>query len=258
MKMMFRFIGLLILVIMAACKPTDNAQVAAPQSGGPQAATSQIVAISLTFQEEEQGIEPYLTRSLVTAGHLRMDEGRDEGDFLLFDRRDGTIYSVTHQDQTILKIMRRPVDIEPPSSLIFGQDSKQDAMAPRVDGKTPVQHTLSANGEPCYNVIAVEGMLDDVRLAMRDYLQTLAGEQAANLDKTPFDMQTPCMLANLIYKPTQHLDYGFPIAEWDYRGYRRTLLDYKMDVIFDGELFQVPQAYRVISLTPEGVVKQDS
>ena len=43
-------------------------------------------AAVLYFVEQEPGVEPYRTRMIVTAGFLRMDEGQDSQDFLLFDR----------------------------------------------------------------------------------------------------------------------------------------------------------------------------
>ena len=69
-------------------------------------------AAVLYFVEHEPGAEPYRTRMIVTAGFLRMDGGADSEDFLLFDRADGTIYSVSSGDQQILAIRPRPVEIK--------------------------------------------------------------------------------------------------------------------------------------------------
>jgi hypothetical protein len=56
------------------------------------------------------------------------------------------------------------------------------------------------------------------------------------------------MLANMIFAPTRHLEYGFPILEWDYRGKRRTLIGYRESVQAESKLFRLPEGYRVFSI----------
>jgi hypothetical protein len=51
-------------------------------------------AAVLYFVEQEPGVEPYRTRMIVTAGFLAWTRDRTAG-FLLFDRADGSIYSVS-------------------------------------------------------------------------------------------------------------------------------------------------------------------
>jgi len=211
-----------------------------------------VYAVEVLFEDRERGIAPYSIRMLVTAEYLRMDDGQDEGDFILYDRRAQQILSVTHQNHTALQIVAKPVKIESPYPLLFEHSRYSDPDAPKITGKLPEHITFRVNGEECYNVISVAGLLNEVTQAIKEYLQTLAVEQAMNLANTPPEMQTPCMLANMIFKPSRHLDYGLPIREWDYRGFARSLVSFRESVPVDGSLFEVPAGYRIVSLSDSG------
>lgn len=212
------------------------------------AQTQLVEATELRFEESEQGIEPYNSRLLVSSEYLRMDDGRDGGDYLLYDRRKRHIHSVSRQDRSILFISYRDIDIKPPIVLDLDLARSHDEQAPLVSGLPSENIVLSVNGKQCHTVVAVAGLLPEVNQALREYRLTLAGEQAANLPKTPAEFQSHCMLAEMIFAPTRHLDYGFPILEWDYRGYRRALIDFKKSVHVDSKLFQLPSGFRIFSI----------
>ena len=61
-----------------------------------------IVATTLNFIEQERGIDPYRTRVLVTPEFVRIDDGVDNNEFILFDRRAQTLYSVNAMGARIL------------------------------------------------------------------------------------------------------------------------------------------------------------
>ena len=63
----------------------------------------------LVWQEQEPGIAPYPNRMLITADHLRSDDGEDDGDYLLFDRRAGILYTVSHDRRTLLVMKADPL-----------------------------------------------------------------------------------------------------------------------------------------------------
>jgi hypothetical protein len=200
------------------------------------------------FDESEAGLEPYITRMLVSDAFLRIDDGRKEGDFVLYDRRRRQIYSVTHDEKSILHITFRPIEIESPVPLEQSIKRNTDASAPLISGRSTEHIVLSVNGMECQNIISVNGLLEKVNRALQEYLLTLAGEQATNLAKTPTELQTPCMLAKLIFAPTWHLDFGFPIREWDYRGFTRSLKNYREKAAMDPGLLKLPKGYRVFSI----------
>ncbi len=201
-------------------------------------------ATILWFDEREPGVNPYRTRMIVARDYVRMDDGAAGDDFVLFDRRTGAIHSVSHEDRTVLDVPAREVRREPPYELRLTESREPQAEAPKIDGRTPEHLVFKVNGKTCYEVIAVPGLLEDAVAALRQYHRSLAGEQAQTLDWTPPEMQTPCMLANVVFYPARHLAYGFPVQEWDYRGYVRALRDYQVGVTVDPTLFRLPEDYR--------------
>jgi hypothetical protein len=211
-----------------------------------------LLVTEVIFDENEVGLKPYIARMLVSDAYLRIDDGHNDGDFVLYDRRQRQIHSVTHEEQSILRITDRPIEIESPVLLELSVERSADASAPQISGKSTEHIVLSVNGKECQNIITVNGLLEKVNRARQEYLSTLAGEQAANLAKTPIELLTPCMLAKLIFAPTWHLDFGFPIHEWDYRGFARSLVNYRERAAVDPGLFELPQGYRVFSIAKGG------
>ena len=221
-----------------------------PAGEAEEAAAPAAPNLVLHFQESEPGIEPYAVRMLITPNYLRVDDGFDEGGFVLYDRGSRNIYSVTHEDRQILRIDYRPVDIEPPRELVYTVNESSDPEAPTIDGKPPVHYELLTNGEICHDVVAVSGLLEGARTALIEYHDALAGEQAANLSKTPVEYQSDCMLSNLVFAPARYLEFGFPIQERSHDGYMRALVDYERGVELAPELFLLPEGYREYSINP--------
>lgn len=237
----FRFLAVVVaLLFLHGCGKDPDAVADTASSDGR--------ALTMMFVEQEAGVDPFRTRVLVTPEYLRMDDGLDGGDYILYDRKTREVAAVSHMNRSVLKIYHHEADIEPPIELSYEERSEVDPNAPAIGGKAPIHHVFSTNGEVCFEVMAVPGLLEDARLAMVEYLQTLASEQALNLGKTPVEMQTPCMLSNMVFTPTRHLAHGFPIQEWDSSGYSRTLLDYGELEDPDPFLFVVPEEYRSFSV----------
>jgi hypothetical protein len=227
-----------IWLLSAASAVWAAADKAGGETAGPGPATV------LWFDEREPGVEPYRTRMIVVRDFVRMDDGADTDDFVLFDRRTGTIHSVSHEDRTVLEVPAREVQREPPYELELTEFRQPQEDAPKIAGRTPEHLVFNVNGQTCYEVVAVPDLLEDAVVALRQYHRSLAGEQAQTLDWTPPEMQTPCMLANVVFHPARHLAYGFPIQEWDYRGYVRALSDYREGVTVEADLFRLPEDYR--------------
>lgn len=210
----------------------------------------------LYFEEAEMGVEPYGSRMLVNPDYLRLDDGHNEGDFILYDRKERAIYSVAHAEKSILKISYHPVEIEPPYELKLVDDVREDASAPVIGSQKPEHHVYMVNSQRCFDAILVPGILDAEATALKEYLEVLAGEQARNLFKTPVEYQEPCMLSNLIFNAGAHLEHGFPIQESSNTGYSRYLVDYRKSVELAPDAFKLPGHYRQFSLEPDQPVVQ--
>jgi len=204
-------------------------------------------AAVLYFVEQEPGGEPYRTRMIVTAGFLRMDDGRDSRDFLLFDRADGSIYNVSSADKQVLVIRPRPVELKPPAK--FTHRVMTDTAAfPAIEGRKVTHYELLTNEMRCYDLYAADGLLPGALVALREYRLILAGQQALTAAATPPEMQSACDLANNVFLPVRHLEYGFPVRLVDMTGRSMELVDYKTDFRVTADMLRLPAEYRRLTL----------
>lgn len=208
------------------------------------AAAAQVEAVMLLYQRQDGGGPAYASRFLVTAEHMRIDNGEAGGDFILFDRARRVIHSVTHQDRTVFDIEAREVTAEPPMELALSEERTDQGGMPEVGGRVPQRHLLHVNGRQCYEVVAVPGLLESAVAARREYRQVLAGEHARTLSSVPADMQDACDLATHTFAPVRHLAHGLPIREQGAGGFLRTLMDYDPAQRVDAGLFTLPEGYR--------------
>lgn len=204
-------------------------------------------ATVLHYVEQEPGGEPFRTRMIITARYLRIDEGVESKDFLLFDRRDKTLYSVNAADSRILAMSAKSVDVASPIKLEHRVERDKEVF-PAVDGKKVTHYTLLTNRKLCYELFAAEGMLPEAVQALREYRAALAGQQVAVLSAMPKDLQTPCDLANNIFAPARYLDYGLPIRLSEAGVRTSELVDFQTDFNAVPGLFELPASFRRLTL----------
>jgi hypothetical protein len=243
------------LLILTACNQSPVEDVSKESStmvvaagASPQSESGWV----LDFVESEQGIDPYPMRLLVTKNFLRMDDGLDEGNFLLFDRVKHQIFNVVHDDKRILMIPRREFSPQQEESLQLGLQEQDASDMPQLNGQSPRHFVLTSRDKACYDIIALEGFLPEVVAALREYEEIMSEQQKVNLNKTPTEMRSDCMLANMIVAPTRYLDFGFPLRVSDYRGWSRSLTDYRQ-VDIDPLLFELNKSYQVFQISESGL-----
>lgn len=208
-------------------------------------AAAEIEAQLLLYQGHEPGQQPFPSRILVTDEYLRLDDGIDNGDYVLFDRKQQHIASVTHGDGTVFEISSREVTTPSPMPLERRvEELSLPEGGPTIAGMKPRHRALYVNDTLCYNVIALPQVFEDAVSALRDYRRVLAGEQGKLLPTLPADMQQPCDLALNTFHPTWSLEYGLPIQEWDEQGKGQQLMDLREGVKVDSALFTLPEGYR--------------
>lgn len=198
----------------------------------------------LMFNEKDAVTDFSPTRMIVTAAYLRIDEGPASDGFVLFDRRARTIYSVSDEDKTILVIEEQAGDFAPPKGLEHRVEEVPLEGAPAVGGRKVRHYNLYTNERRCYELFAVEGLLEEPRRALEEYRRVLAQEHAQVASLTPADMQDQCDLANNVLLPARHLAHGFPIRMQDVFGRVRNLQDYDVHYRPDPALFVLPAGYR--------------
>ena len=206
----------------------------------------------LTMTEREDGSAPFSTHIFINEGYLHMTDERSPSDYILFNRKEQTIYNVTQADKTIMVIRNKPVNIEPPIKLDYQEESQPSAAIPKIDGKQATHYLYTANGKHCYDsVVMPKDFMPDVQAAMREFRMVLAGEHATTVNETPKELLDACDLSLNIFYPTKHMDHGLPIREWDRHGYQRFLKDYSTDVQATEGTFDLPKDFKRYSIGDE-------
>lgn len=200
------------------------------------------------FSVTDVGSEPYRSRLIVTPDFLRFDEGKDVGDFLLYDRKKKTIYNTNMQDQTVLVIHNRKVALPEKKDWTHKVDTDNEKM-PNVGGKAVKHWVLLTDNLVCYDLYAARGLLPEVTSALAEYRRVLATQQAELYLDTKTENWDVCDLANNVYRPDRYLQHGFPIRYRDKAGRSEQLVDYKQAVSINPDIFKLPAGYREYSIS---------
>lgn len=200
--------------------------------------------IFLSFIESGPDGE-YPVRMLVSDKFLRIEDGDTRDGFILFERAARTIYSVSHAGKSTLVLHARPVTLSAPPRFEHQVERDKEVLPP-VDGKTVTHYRLFTNRERCFDVYAAEGLLPEAVAALREYHETLAGEQALMQAKLPAGLQSVCDLADQVFLPARYLAHGFPVRQVNRAGVTRQLVGYKRDVPVEKGVFDLPQDYKQI------------
>lgn len=211
------------------------------------AIAEEIDADLLVYRVEESGLEPYFSRFLITADHLRMDEGEDTGGYTLYDRFSGVIYNVDPEERSVLVI--DPPRSRPPSPLAIelAEETVPADGLPQLDGVEPERHRLLANGGVCEELTAVPGVMAEATAALAEFYDRLGFQHGVVVTGMPDDMIDPCDLAQHVYAPRRPYAFGLPVEQRSPRVHRR-LVDHARAVPSDDALFEVPDDFRRIAM----------
>ena len=202
---------------------------------------------ALLYVEQAKGAQPERVRMLVGARYLRIDEGRDGNDYLLFDRSSRTIYSVSSTAKQTLVIALRPVSQDSPVPLTHRVET-DDAKFPSVAGHEVRHHRLLTNDKLCYDLHAAQHLNPQAVAGLREYYEALAGQQAVTLAITPKEFLTPCELANNVFAPARHLAHGLPVRLVDNHGKMSELMDIQESFPGADRLFTLPADYPQLAI----------
>jgi len=198
--------------------------------------------VALYFVEQSKGAQPEKVRMLVGTKFVRIDDGRDSSDYLLFDRASRTIFSVSSSARQTLVISARAVDQASPLALTHRVEA-DDARFPPVAGREVRHLRLLTNDKLCYDLHAAKDLLPHAVAGLREYYEVLAGQQAVTLAITPKEFLTPCELANNVFAPSRHLAHGLPVRLVDANGKVTELMDYQERFSGVERLFTLPADY---------------
>lgn len=233
-------LSLAVPLLVSACS-----QSAAP----PDEQTGELTDVSMiTYMEREAGTDTYPVRILVSPDFIRYDDGYDESDYALLDRRSRTLFSVAHESASVLVIENHPFTGSMPAELSLTEERIVDDDAPAIAGKQPLHVKYSANGTPCYQAVSVAGLMNGAVAAMAEYATALGERQLHDMQSVPEALQTPCFLSRYAYASGRHYSHGLPVQLWDESGYTSSLTNFRADETVSSTLFDVPDDYESILL----------
>lgn len=228
--------GLAVLALLGGCNKAEQA---------PENKTS----VKIDFVEFEKYVEPYPTRLIVTDKFMRFDDGEGSTSFILFKRDSDTIYSVNDTDRTVMSMGLRKIDLEPPMKLELEEHNLGTLEdAPSIQGMEPLHFQFTANGDICYDVVAVKGLMPDVVDALQAFTAVLANDSKVTFNNIPADLHNACDMSMSTFAAGRHFKHGFPIQEWSANGAGRSLVDYDENYTPDPALFELPEEYQHFSI----------
>mgnify|MGYP001817565762 FL=1 len=216
----------------------------------PCGANEAINAVKLVYQEQEEGVDPYLVTFTVSSDFLRIDDESDDSGYIVFDISNNRIYSVSHFDKSILVIAQYP---ETKLSADFEIDIEYHALenAPMISGKQVYNYRVKAiagdKSDTCMDIQLVPGLLPEVSKSLQGFQKTISGQHVASLEKTPEEYRTPCYLVDQVYNKGIYYNKGLPIQEWHSNEKRRQLMNFEAAEV-DASIFDIPDEYRQYSL----------
>ncbi len=154
---------------------------------------------------------PYTSRILVFGDRLRMDYGRDDEDFILFDRRQNKVWLVSRQEKRLTEIPAGKY-----SRAVWPNGWKLE-IKPLSSGPNAVTQ-FRANGQLCAEYKVAPILKGEARL-LADMRQALSANQYASWLGTPKELRQACTLALDVREAGLEYRNGLPltIRYWDGR-----------------------------------------
>jgi len=208
----------------------------------------------LKYLEREQGTDEFEVAMLISDRYIRVDNIGDDSGYIIYDDKKKEIYSVSHQDKSILVIKQYKFS-EKSSPVKANVEYLQLADAPSVSDKHIYNYRVFVNTgagvvdkeETCTDIQLVEGLLPEVRGILKNYQKVISGQQVKITDNQITDMQTSCFYADQIYNSGAYYEKGLPIQEWHSNEHSKMLMAYKK-ISVDSDRFKIPESYRQFSI----------
>ena len=204
----------------------------------------------LHYIEREPGVDDYEVTMLVSDRYIRVDELGESSGFIIYDDKKKTIYSVSHQDKSVLVINEKIfTDADAPAKHEI--EYLQLADAPKVSGHDVFNYRVftgeKGSQETCLEVQLAENLLLDVARLLKNYQNVISGQQVKMTDNKVSEMQTACYFIDQVYNKGLYYDKGLPIQEWHSNDRSKILASYK-EVEVAKNTFMIPDDYRQFSV----------
>ncbi len=187
----------------------------------------------IRYEEKEPDQPVYVSRILILGDRLRMDYGRDDEDYILYDRRENMTWHVSREGKRLMGIVSHPPKSAWPKSWKLTQEKvpsgPNELTQIRVDGKLCVEFKSAP-------ILRAEASL------LRDFRKALAGNQSVSWLATPEELRDPCNLAIDIKEAGVEYRQGLPIAVRYWDGRSRVYQSHRA-LAARPELFEIPGDY---------------
>ncbi|MDP1644876.1 MAG: hypothetical protein Q8L71_05160 [Thiobacillus sp.] len=192
---------------------------------------------ALRYMDADPGDLPYLTRILLTPDFMRLDDGNDDGDFVLLDRRQQKVINVMRGNQMAMvfsagTLPPRPVGWKPVLDVQAGAPGTQ-------------RFSLTVKGVVCSEGVAAARAAPDAARAMAELKSILAPMQYRVWQDSPAEIQHDCDLANQVWESGATLKLGLPLEERELTG-RTRQFESESTQPLRPELFRVPDGMPLI------------
>jgi hypothetical protein len=207
------------------------------------AAAAEMNEIRYLDQDPEQ--PAYSSRILILGDRLRMDYGRDQEDFILFDRSSGMVWLVAHGEHRATGIPARSMkQVAKTAAWPKGWQFSQDHQTSGANALFQVR----LNDQLCVEFKTAPILKDEARL-LRDFRRALAGNQADAWNGTPETLRQPCTLVVDVHQAGLEYQQGLPLAirYWDGRS---RLYQSHATRAAQPALFELPTGYQRFVLGP--------
>ena len=202
------------------------------------AAASPLQAVTeLRYLDQDAGDPSYLTRILVTPDFMRMDDGQDDGDFILLDRKQRRLINVMRGNNLAMVFTPGKVPAEP--------EFWKPELTSHPAAKGTRRFRLVLNGMTCLEGVAAERAAPDAAQAMAEMKAVLAFTQYRMWRNSPAEMQHDCDLANQVWAFESVFQLGLPLEERDFRG-RTRQFESEISIPLNPALFLVPKGMSLV------------
>ena len=188
----------------------------------------------IRYQDRDEPDQPpYTSRILVLGERMRMDYGRDDEGFILFDRHARTIWHVAPGERRMTGIASGTVKNIWPKGWRLSQENTPS-------GKD-VLSQIRLNGALCVEFKTAPLLQFEARL-LGDFRRLLTANHANTWLATPEDMRQPCQLALDVHQAGVEYDQGLPLAVRYWDGRSRVYQGHDKRAARP-ELFELPEGY---------------
>lgn len=184
------------------------------------------------YIDQDPGDPAYTTRVLVTPDFLRMDNGADDGDFVLLDRRARTVVNIMRDSGMAMRFVAGKVPARPAT---WRAKLQTRPAAPGTQ-----TYTLAVNGVVCSAGVLSPRAAPDAAQALAELKTVLAATQYRVWKDSPRELQHDCDLANQVWEFATLLKKGLPLDEREFSGRTRQFEQADKDTLRP-ELFRIPE-----------------